>query len=126
MTNEKPTETEGKAAVDLSRLVRRLRAYSVICGALHPVVKSVVRAETASKAKFKAWNSAREAGYEIGFVCFRVRRSPEYDSLEKLKRGQCYGEDYAVDCLRESQPNVLSAGTAVAAESVGSRVEVEL
>ena len=61
-----------------------------------PAGTCVVRTTTAKRAKFLAWQSAQEAGYDFSFARFKVTRCPEGDR-EKLRPGRCYGPDYLDD-----------------------------
>lgn len=55
---------------------------------------TVVRTTSAAKAKFCAWDSARDVGYKVEFGDFKVKRAPQFDAA-KLIQGRCYGLDYA-------------------------------
>lgn len=64
-----------------------LRTFSVVLTCWIPAVESICAATSASKAKFQAWHSAKEAGYDtVKFGDFKVRRAPEFDPIaEKIK-----------------------------------------
>lgn len=60
-----------------------------------PEGSSIVRTLKPSRAKFITWQSAKEAGFDLPFGRFRVRRAPEFDGTCSLHVGRCYGVDYA-------------------------------
>ncbi len=66
-----------------------LRVFEVTVIAWSPQVSVIYAALSASKAKFAAWKSAQNAGYDL-IKCgdLRVRRAPEFDGIAaQLKRG---------------------------------------
>jgi hypothetical protein len=97
----KTHSTPTLAAVDQPRLVLRLRGFRVICDKWSPPLSTIVRARSASKARFKCWDSAKDVGYRLKIGDFKVRRAPEYDDA-KLIEGRCYGEDFARSILPEN------------------------
>jgi hypothetical protein len=58
-----------------------------------PAGNCVVMTTSASKAKFQAWASAKEDGYELTFGMLSVHRLPEWDNGGLLE-GRCYAEDF--------------------------------
>jgi hypothetical protein len=58
---------------------------------------SIVRTISPSRAKFLAWNSAKEAGYNLPFGRFLVKRAPKHDHNTSLIAGRCYGIDHVED-----------------------------
>jgi len=53
-----------------------------------PDLYMVIPAETPGKAKAFSRDNAQEAGYNLPFVDFRVRRAPEFDSLAHKTEGR--------------------------------------
>lgn len=95
-----PTDTDaGKVAH--AATCSPVRAFRVECAFWQPPIVSICRAESASKAKFKCWESANEVGYKVEFADLKVRRAPEYDAA-KLIPGRCYGEDFARSILPQN------------------------
>jgi hypothetical protein len=78
-----------------------IRGFRVICEKWSPPLTTIVRARSASKARFRCWDSARDVGYNLKIGELKVRRAPEYDDA-KLIEGRCYGEDYASSILSEN------------------------
>lgn len=77
-------------------------------GRVHPLVRAfrvdvsdwpeasvIVRTVKSSRAKFLCWSSAKEAGYNVPFGRFRVRRAPCYDDTVSLLTGRCYTLEHA-------------------------------
>ena len=96
---EKTTETNSNAATRQSQpACSPVRAFRVECAFWSPPIISICRTESASKAKFKCWESANEVGYKVKFSDLKVWRAPEYDAA-KLIPGRCYGEDFARSTL---------------------------
>ena len=94
-------QTHTGAALLQPRLVLRLRGFRVICDKWSPPLATIVRARSASKARFKCWDGARDVGYRLKIGDFKVRRAPEYDDA-KLIEGRCYGEDFARSILPDN------------------------
>jgi len=70
-----------------------LRSFRVVVNNW-PEATSIVKTTSATKARYAAWRSAKEAGYALPFSDLRVRRAPEYDNAN-LVVGRPHGEDYA-------------------------------
>ncbi len=77
-------------------------------GRVHPLVRAfrvevtdwpeatcIVRTVKASRAKFLSWAAAKEAGYNLPFGRFRVRRAPDHDGTVSLLTGRCYTLEHA-------------------------------
>jgi hypothetical protein len=90
---EKTDELQTGSAC-LPRPGSALRAFAVECRAWEPPVTSVIRTTSAARAKFRAWDSARDVGYKVEFSDFRVKRAPQFDGA-KLIKDRCYGLDFA-------------------------------
>lgn len=61
-----------------------------------PDATSIVRTTSPARAKFRAWSAAKEAGYNLPFGNFRVRRAPQFDDyVASLNTGRCYALDHA-------------------------------
>ena len=72
-----------------------------------PGLVHIVPAETAAAAKGFSYCAANEAGYDVPFVDFRVRRAPRFDDLARATEGKypwCLGwrvDGEAWGCLAE-------------------------
>lgn len=76
-------------------LTRLVRAFRVDVSGW-PDATSIVRTISPSRAKFLAWNSAKEAEYKIAFGRFRVKRAPQFDDyVSSLQTDRCYALDHA-------------------------------
>jgi hypothetical protein len=65
-----------------------------------PEFTVIVRCSSPSRAKFLAWNSAKEADYSLSFGRFRVKRAPQFDDLvASLHTGRCYALEHAKGML---------------------------
>lgn len=73
-----------------------VRAFRVEVKDWHEAT-SIVRTTSPARAKFLAWNSAKEAGYNLLFGRFRVKRAPKHDANTTLIAGRCYGIDHVED-----------------------------
>jgi len=102
-------ETETILPVGSDALVLRLRGFRVICEKWSPPLSTIVRARSASKARFKCWDGARDVGYRLKIGDFKARRAPEYDDA-KLIEGRCYGEDFARSILSENAEQSRDGG----------------
>lgn len=60
-----------------------------------PDASSIVRTVSRARAKYLAWKSAQDAGYDLPFGRFRVKRAPVYDTSSALVPGKCYALDFA-------------------------------
>ncbi len=70
-----------------------------------PEASCVVRTTKPSRAKFLAWNSAKDAGYNLPFSRFKVKRAKQFDGfVASLQTGRLYTMDYAENMLLPAQP----------------------
>lgn len=86
--------TKLQQAPEGGSLRRRVRAFRVDVTDW-PEATSIVRTVTPARAKFLAWDSARDAGYKLPFGRFRVKRAPIFDEWHaSLKAGRLYAIGY--------------------------------
>lgn len=70
-----------------------------------PEASCVVRTTKPSRAKFLAWDSMREVGYNLPFSRFKVRRARQFDGyVASLQTGRLYSMDYANNMLLPAKP----------------------
>lgn len=70
----------------------------------HPEQGGVYFADTASKARYRAYLTIRELGYDVGLVGFVVRRAAKYDPLDgTLDRFDGWSRETANRLLAEAK-----------------------
>jgi hypothetical protein len=62
-----------------------------------PDATSIIRTISPAQAKFRSWSAAKEAGYNLPFGIFSVKRAPKHDHNTSLIAGRCYGIDHVED-----------------------------
>lgn len=83
-----------------------MKAYLVRCKAINSS-GGVYAAESAGKAKYQSYLSARDVGWRVEFKDFQVRRAPEFDPIipDLIKRrGSGLAEEFARVALEQLQP----------------------
>jgi hypothetical protein len=59
-------------------------------------IKGVVFSEKSGSARYRAYLSAKDAGYNPSLIEIKVKRAVEFDYLEDiLNEGKCYALSYA-------------------------------
>lgn len=72
-----------------------MKAFEVLLPGEPEWKVGICNAETAGKARYRAFLSAREANYYYPLTAFRVRRRPELDEWAKLeKRSGLFCREY--------------------------------
>lgn len=95
MSEEIQTPNDGSQAPS-GRVHPLVRAYRVEVKDW-PDATSIVRTVSRARAKYLAWNSAKEAGYNLSFSKISAKRAPKHDLAASLITDRCYGIDHAED-----------------------------
>ncbi len=71
------------------------RAFRVTCPRWGSEVDAIAAADSAAAARVMSVRSSQDAGYDLSFADFRVRRAREFDAWAANAPPYPVGEDYA-------------------------------